>query len=258
MGVDSGGLYSNAVSASLDKPRGARSWYFCGMPEKPRPSLLNELRQRSAAIREQRDAARLPEEKAQHAIEEALWRVFRWLEEAMGHLETIRPEVQHRFRLDDFLTFDGLQIDNGFAVFRRHGLGVDDRLEHVEMFYELAASEPALVKVKPLAALGVEERLRGAALQFQIDNEVDEFKVVRSTLFRIQPTIRASVQFKPHYKRRAIDVLLRNVDRFESVQLEFDPARIDEPALEDLVRLVLGESDAFLHRAPLAYVNAKK
>jgi len=228
------------------------------MPEKPRPSLLNELRQRSAAIREQRDAARLPEEKAQHAIEEALWRVFRWLEEAMGHLEVIQPQVRHRFRLDDFLTFDGLQVDSGFAVFRRHGLGVGDRLEHVEMFYELAAREPAVVKVKPLAALSVEERLRGAALQFQVDNEVDEFKAIRSTFFHVQPMIRASVQFKPHHSRRAIDVLLRNVDRFESVQLEFEPSRLDEAALEDLVRLVLGESDAFLHRAPLALVNAKR
>ena len=231
---------------------------FCRMPETPRPSLLDELRRRSAAIREQQAAARLPEAKALRAIEEALWRAFRWLEEAMGHLEVIQPDVQHRFRLGDFLTFDGLQIESGFTVFRRHGLDVGDRLEHVEMFYELAAREPAVVKVKPLAALSVEERLRASALDFHADNEVDEFKVIRSTVFYVKPIIRASVQFKPYYKRRAIDVLLRNVDRFESVQLEFEPPAIDEPALEDLVRLVLGESDAFLHRAPLAYVNSRK
>ena len=228
------------------------------MPEKNRPSLLDDLRKRSAAIREQRAADRLPEEKALRAIEEALWRAFRWLEEAMGHLEVIQPGVQHRFRLGDFLTFDGLQIESGFAVFRRHGLGASERLEQVEMFYELAAPEPAVVKVKPLAASDVEEKLRASALEFHADNEIDEFKVIHSTVFHVKPTIRASVQFKPHYGRRAIDVLLRNVDRFESVQLEFAPPAIDEAALEDLVRLVLGESDAFLHRAPLAYVNAKK
>ena len=40
--------------------------------------------------------------------------------------------------------------------------------------------------------------------------------------------------------------------------LEFEPAAIDEPALEDLVRFMLGESNAFLHLAPLAYVNSRR
>ena len=78
------------------------------------------------------------------------------------------------------------------------------------------------------------------------------------SVFRVEPAIRASVEFKPNYRRRAIDVMLRNVDRFESVLLEFEPAAIDEPALEDLVRFILGESNAFLHRAPLAYVNSRR
>ena len=231
---------------------------FCRMPETPRPTLLDELRQRSEALQAQRAAARLPEETARHAIDAALWRAFRWLDEAMGHLEVIRPDVRHRFQLADYLTFDGLQIDSGFAALRRHGLGTGDRLEHVEMFYRLAAPQPAVVRVNPLAAVGVEERLRAAALHFHSDVEHDEDKIVRNTLFHVEPTIRASVRFKPDYRRHAIDVMLRNVDRFESVLLEFEPTGIDEAALEDLVRLVLGESNAFLHRAPLAYVNSRR
>ena len=231
---------------------------FCRMPETARPSLLDELRQRSEALQAQRAAARLPDEKARHAIDGALWRAFRWLDEAMGHLEVIRPDVRHRFRLGDYLSFDDLQIDSGFAAFRRHGLGTGDRLEHVEMFYRLAAPKPAVVRVSPLAAAGVEERLRAAALHFHSEAEFDQEKVVRNTVFHVEPTIRASVRFKPDYGKRAIDVMLRNVDRFESVLLEFEPTAIDEPALEDLVRLVLGESNAFLHRAPLAYVNSRR
>ena len=231
---------------------------FCRMPDTPRPSLLDELRQRSEEVQAQRAAARLPEETARHAIDGALWRAFRWLDEAMGHLEVIQPDVRHRFQLGDYLTFEGLQIDSGFAAFRRHGLGTGDRLEHVEMFYRLSAPKPAVVRVSPLSAVGVEERLRAAALHFHSDVEMDKDTVVRNTLFHVEPTIKASVRFKPDYRGHAIDVMLRNVDRFESVMLEFEPAGIDESALEDLVRLVLGESNAFLHRAPLAYVNRKK
>jgi hypothetical protein len=228
------------------------------MPETLRPSLLDELRQRSEALQAERATARLPEDAARHAIDGALWRAFRWLDEAMGHLEVIQPEVRHRFQLGDYLTFDDLKIDSGFAAFRRHGLGTGDTLEHVEMFYRLAAGRPAVVRVSTLAATAVEERLRAAALHFHSDTEADKDKVVRITLFHVEPTIRASVRFKPDYRRRAIDVMLRNVDRFESVTLEFEPAGVDEATLEDLVRLVLGESNAFLHRAPLAYVNSRR
>jgi hypothetical protein len=163
---------------------------FCRMPETPRPSLLDELRQRSEALRAERAVARLPEERSRHEIDGALWRAYRWLDEAMGHLEVIRPEVLHKH----------LHSDTAF----------------------------------------------------------DKDKVVRNTLFHVEPMNRASVRFKPDYRRHAIDVMLRNVDRFESVLLEFGHSGIDEAALEDLVRLVLGESNAFLHRAPLAYVNSRR
>ena len=230
---------------------------FCRMPETPRRSLLEELRQRSEALQSERAAARLPEEIARHEIDGALWRAFRWLDEAMGHLEVIRPDVEHRFRIGDYLTFDGLHIDSGFAAFRRHGLGTGDTLEQVEMFYRLAAPRPAVVRVDPIAAVAVDERLRAAALHFHSETELDKDRIVRQTVFHVDPTIRASVRFKPDYRGHAIDVMLRNVDRFESVLLEFEPTGIDEPALEDLVRLVLGESNAFLHRAPLAFVNSR-
>ena len=83
---------------------------FCRMPETPRPSLLDELRQRSEALRAERAVARLPEERSRHEIDGALWRAYRWLDEAMGHLEVIRPEVLRKFRLGDYLTFDRLQL----------------------------------------------------------------------------------------------------------------------------------------------------
>ena len=54
-----------------------------------------------------------------------------------------------------------------------------------------------------------------------------------------------------------MDVTLRNVDRFESVVLEFAPDRLDEAALEDLVKFMLGEESGFLRRAPLALIKPR-
>jgi hypothetical protein len=70
--------------------------------------------------------------------------------------------------------------------------------------------------------------------------------------------VTASVRFDPDYRGHEIGVRLTNVDRFETANLEFKPERLDEAALEDLVRLVLGESNAFLRLAPLSGIGPAK
>jgi hypothetical protein len=49
-----------------------------------------------------------------------------------------------------------------------------------------------------------------------------------------------------------VTVALVNVDRLERVTLEFPSTAIEEPVLEDLVRLILGRDSAFLKRGRLA------
>jgi hypothetical protein len=74
----------------------------------------------------------------------------------------------------------------------------------------------------------------------------------------VTPTITCSIRFEPDYRRQRIDVRLSNVDRLESVQLEFPPDKVDDDAIEDMMRFVLGESNMFLRRAPLAGVGPNR
>jgi hypothetical protein len=76
-------------------------------------------------------------------------------------------------------------------------------------------------------------------------------------IFTVVPVVRASVLLRPDYDRRVVVTTLRNIDRLEAVTLDFAAGTIGEPALEDLVRLILGESNAFLKRAPLAGVGVR-
>ena len=52
-------------------------------------------------------------------------------------------------------------------------------------------------------------------------------------------------------------VAIVNVDRLERVTLEFPSTEIDESALEDLVRLILGRDSAFLKRGRLAGLRGR-
>jgi hypothetical protein len=223
------------------------------MPDVPKPgSLLDSLRAQSSAVRAQGEAAKRPVEEALAEIDRRLWRAFRWLDEAVGHLEVIRPTVAHRFVIPNVVTVDRPQFERGFASYRRKALGGQELLEHVEMFYRLTGSQPIVLRVHPGSALGIEERLRVSSMPYQYQTEQDEKRVVRFGVFEITPTITANVRLEPDYHHQTIEVTLRNVDRFESVALDFAPDKLDEPALEDLVKFVLGEPNGFLRRAPLA------
>jgi hypothetical protein len=222
-----------------------------------KPTLLDTLRACSETLRAQDQAARKPMEEALKDIDRGLWRVFRWLDEAVGHLEVIRPKVHHVFHLQNILTIERPEFDRGFVSFRRRALAGMEVLEHVEMFYRIESATPIVLRVNPGAAIGVEERLRGSTLPFQYETELDEKRIVRHGLFRVQPVISASVRFQPDYHRQVVHVTLRNVDRFESVSLEFAPDKVNEAALEDLVKFMLGETSVFLRRAPLALIRGR-
>jgi hypothetical protein len=227
------------------------------MTKAPKPSLLDQLRSQSEALRAQDTVARQPIEAALKDIDRNLWRVHRWLDEALGHLEVIRPQVAHQFLLENILSVDRPRFDRGFMSFRRGAFAGIEVLTYLEMFYSLRGAEPFIVRVNPGAAPAIEARLRAAAMQFQYQTEQDEKRIVRYGLFHIQPAIAASVRFQPDYARQIIEVSLHNVDRFESVLLEFAPDRLDESALEDLVKFMLGEENGFLRRAPLALIKTR-
>jgi len=220
-------------------------------------SLLNRLRQQSDAVRAAETPQRSTEDILQD-IDQRLWRLYRFLDEVLAHLAVIKPVVGHAFRIDQLLTLSGLQFEQGFVSYRRRHLAGQELLDYVEAFYRLTGSKPMRLRVPPSAVGNLENRLRNAGIPFRYEAEIDERKVIKAGVFFVTPAVTASVRFDPDYRSQEIGVRLTNVDRFESVNLEFKPEQFVEAAFEDLVGMMLGESNAFLRRAPLAGVGAAR
>ena len=223
-----------------------------------KPTLLEQLRVQSETLRAGESATRRPVEEALQAIDRSLWRAFKWLDEALGHLEVIRPKVAHRHRLEGVLTLDNPQYDRGFVSYRRKPLAGLDVLEHIELFYRLVGEAPVVLKCQPAAAGPIEDKLRASHVPYHYQTEHDEARVVRTGVFTITPAITASVRFAPDYRRQVVVATVRNIDRFETLTMEFPSEGITEAVLEDLVRFILGEANTFLRRAPLAGVGTRR
>lgn len=223
-----------------------------------KPSLLDQLRRRSDAVREQDTTSRRPTREDYRETDRRLLTAFRWLDEALGHLGVIRPVVAHRFRIEPVLTIASPRYDRGFVSLRRHTYAGLELIEHIELFYRMALAEPIRVKVQTKAAAAIDDRLRAAQLEFQYQVEYDETRGLKCGVFTVKPAVTASVRFVPDYRRDVVEVTLQNVDRLEAVALDFQPEAIGETAMEDLVQFMLGEPNSFLRRAPLAAIGAKR
>jgi hypothetical protein len=216
------------------------------------PSLLDRLRNQSSALRDEQTAQWRPVEESIKEIDRRLWRAFKWLDEALSHLEVIRPQVARDFSIPGVLSIASPRYERGFVSYRRKPIAGQDVLDHVEVFYRLLGERPIDLIVQPAAAQSTEDRLRSAQLQFDYRTEQDSARVVRSGHFIVKAIVTANVRFEPDYRNQIVQVTLRNVDRFESVSLDFRGDAVDEPMLEDMLRFILGESNTFLRRAPLA------
>jgi hypothetical protein len=227
------------------------------MPGSSQPvPLLDALRERSAALRDLNASAQPSGAGSPREIDRRLLHAFRWLDEALSHLDVIRPVVAHRFSLGGVLTIATPRYDRGFVSCRRTSIAGFELIERIELYYRMTNDEPIRVEVQPGAAVALEDRLRAAQLDFHYRIEHDEKRQTRRGVFTVAQAVMAVVRFVVDYERGIVSAMLRNVDRFEPVTLAFAPPEIAEPALEDLVRLMMGEANSFLKRAPLAGVGA--
>jgi len=214
----------------------------------PRLALIESLRTRADALRSAERSRQCSAIESIRGIDRRLRSALRWLDDALAQLEIIRPQVAHRFPLPGLVTISALRFEGGAVSCRRGRIAGEDVLELVEWGYRLENDAPIRLVLPPGDARLAAGMLRGAQLEYSYRPEGGG----RSGVFTIAQTVTASVRLCPDFERGLVIVALANVDRFETVTLEFAAEALCEPALEDLVRLILGESDAFLKRAPLA------
>jgi len=216
-------------------------------------SLLDELRTQYEAARESADEH--GDVESFQAIDARMRKGFRWLEKAVTYLNGLKPAIAHRFDLGHGLVFDSPRFAHGSVGQHEHRIVGFPVLDEINLYYELSAAKPVSLEVASGMVDAAEKALDEAGLQYTSRRVESADGSVRKCSFTVPPAIPARVAFQIDYQSGVVAVALVNVDRFDRVTLEFQSKEIEEPILEDLVRLILGRDSAFLHRAPLARVR---
>jgi len=214
------------------------------------PSLLDELRTQYEAARQ--SAPPPPEVEDFQHIDARMRRAFRWLEKAISYLDGLKPAIGHRFDLGHGLVFEAPRFGRGSVGQHERRIVGFPVLDEINIYYEIAASKPLTLDVAPGNYAVAEKALDDANLQYTSRRIEDSGGNTRLCAITVPPAIPASVSFHVAYQTGLVAVALANVDRLDRVTLEIHSNAIEEPILEDLVRLILGRDSVFLRRAPLA------
>jgi len=217
------------------------------MPD--RPSLLDELRAEYEAARQS------PHQHADvpgfQEIDAQMRKSFRWLEKAIAYLDGLKPAIEHRFDLGHGLVFESPRLARA-SIGQHEGRIVGfPVLEEINIYYEIAAANSLTIEVASGGEMAAEKSLDDAGLRYT-SRQVADRGGMHKCVITVPPAIPSTVLFHADYRTGLVRVSLNNVDRFDRVVLEFHSTALDETALEDLVRFMLGRSATFLHRAPLA------
>ena len=220
-----------------------------------RGSLLQELRVQYEAVRESTDDPGYVE--SFQAIDARLREAFRWLEKAITYLNGLKPPIEHRFDLGYGYVFDSPRFAHGSVGQHERRIRGFPVLEGIDVYYEVSAAKPLSIEVVPGWVSFAEKTLDAFGLQYTRRRVEDSDGTLRKCIFSVPPVIPARVSFRVDYRTGIVTVTLVNVDRLERVTLEFPSTAIEEPVLEDLVRLMLGRNSDFLRRARLAGLPAR-
>ena len=218
-------------------------------------SLLDDLRLQYEGVHEASDVP--GDVESFQAIDARLREAFRWLEKAIIYLNGLKPPIEHRFDLGYGYVFASPRFAHGSVGQHQRRIRGFPVLEAIDVYYEISAAEPLSIEVVPGWVSFAEKTLDAFGLQYTCRRMEDSDGTLCKCIFSVPPVIPARVAFRADYRTGIVTVALVNVDRLERVTLEFPSTAIEEPILEDLVRLILGRDSAFLKRGRLAGLRGR-
>lgn len=221
------------------------------MAKPPKSHLLEQLRAQADSVSARRARAQQLSREVVDRIDRRLHAVYQYFDEACKLLQIIGPPIEREFTLPQIARYAGMSFDRGMVMFRKQPVQERDVYDHVVVYYTLKGPAPTPLRVAVRRSSEFERALVAANIEFSSETDRTSRGAATHNVIRASAVLRCEVRFDPDFVNDSIVVTLRNVDRFEPVILDFAPAALETPSLDDLVNLMLGKPSQFLHRAPL-------
>lgn len=216
-----------------------------GAPTIDATPLLEQLRQQATSKQLAQQLASAERAVHSEAIDKALRHVFFYLHELTQQLDIIKPEIQRTYQLADALEFSNLVWQQGFADYRTQPQSAGALIELVTFSFKLLGNGVLRTQREGAAV----DRFRATLFDFGLPFECKEFRNERGYLergeFTIPCELAVSLRWRADYRQGLILLETHNLERLGSAVYPIKPASIDQPLLDALGRLALGQPNQF-------------
>lgn len=215
--------------------------------------LLSELRQAAAQAEseDEVDAKELAERKKRMA--KAMRQIFDYLSEFTRHVDTLKPDVPHVFRLSPQIQIGGLAWSGSFVDFRRVSNSEFADLDSVSMRVTLASAQTLAVVAPPHLAVRQEDELAQVGLKYVATDRKNPRGGIEAVDFEVRQEISVVMEFKADVEQDQIVIRGRNFRGFGRVAYAVAVTEVNKAMLDELGRYLIGRpSRIFSHWQPLA------
>ncbi len=209
-------------------------------------SLLNTLKQKAEAKRQgdQQDSTLKSEQLQQ--VSASLGACFHYLNDLVQQLNILKPAYGKTYTLFGFGEFDELAWQEGRADYRMREGATEDRVyDQVTLRFRLASPK----RFNVTREHPVSEKLRKALFDNGINFGVDEMRndrgFVERATFSGACEVKAGLLIAGDFETGKLMLRTRNIERFGVSEYQFAPQALNHEALDELVRLILGEANQF-------------
>ena len=207
--------------------------------------LLDDLKKEADTLKSE-EAVKTQSIKANAAaIDRALRKTFRYMEELFRQLNVVRPPCALAYDLPTVGKIEGLAQSDYRVEYRT---AIRENAEHYEnVSITFKRSKPEQFNVKREAELI--ERFRDMLWQNNMRFTSEQFRndrrVITHELFKINCEINCTADVVGDYETGVIRFKLKNVEEFGSTVYTLDPDSVTDDALEELAKLLIGKESRF-------------
>lgn len=212
------------------------------MPAAAPSGLLASLKQQALAKQQNENQKLSQRDEVLQRIHAALGTTYQYLNDLVSQLNILKPPYAKTYTFFGLADFEDLAWQEGRADFRMQETASESRLyDQVTLRYRLAGPKQFSV-VRENPAL---EKLRKALFDFNIAFTVDEARNERNQVeratFTFPSEIKAGMLLAGNYETGKLLLRTRNIERFGIMEYQLSPESINQEALDELARMILGE-----------------
>jgi hypothetical protein len=208
--------------------------------------LLDDLKKKADALQTQQQSEDQLRQADIEEVDKALRQTFRYLDELLKQLVVVKPENASTFALPGIGEMKALKFSESFINYRQKREGEREVFDYVALFIKwTTTNELTVVRDLPPAVEKLRRQLDEYNLKYTIKEDFNDRRSLTKAAFSITPLVRSDVEIRGLYGQGKLRIEAKNLLRFGADFFTVPARDIGEPVLEELARMLLGESSGF-------------